>query len=76
MTPPLEPPLGREMILGIIHPFFVYTLLIVIILALIFYWLIRNTGKKESSLELLKKRYASGKIDRETFNAMKKDLAE
>jgi uncharacterized membrane protein len=69
------PPLGQEMILGILHPFFVYTVLIVLALALIFYWLIRKTSKEESSLDILRKRYANGEIGRETYNTMKKDLS-
>lgn len=63
------------MILGILHPFFLYTVLIILALALIFYWLIRKTSKEESSLEILRKRYASGEISRETYNTMKKDLS-
>jgi len=36
-------------------------------------WL-RERGHEESPLDILKKRYASGKIDRDTFEQMKKDI--
>jgi len=36
----------------------------------------RGQDPKESSLEILKKRYASGEIDRDTFEQMKKDINE
>lgn len=34
-----------------------------------------KTARDESSIEILKKRYASGEIDRQTFESMKKDLS-
>ena len=34
----------------------------------------RGQEQKESSLDILKKRYASGEIDRDAFEQMKKDL--
>ena len=73
---PNPPPFGQEPILGIFPPYFVYTLMIVLMMAAIFYWLIRHQKMKESPMELLKRRYAGGEIDRETFREMKKDLAE
>lgn len=33
-----------------------------------------KTSRDESSLELLKRRYANGEIDRQTFESMKKDM--
>lgn len=73
---PLPPPLGREMILGIFPPYFVYTLLIILFIAMIFYWLIRNSHRKESAIDILKKRYAAGEIDKETYERMKEDITE
>jgi putative membrane protein len=73
---PLPPTIGSELLFGVFPFYFVYTLIIILLLALIFYWLIRNEKKKESPLELLKRRYAGGEIDSETFKSMKKDLAD
>jgi uncharacterized membrane protein len=76
MATPLEPPFGREMIFGIFHPFMVYTIIVVLGIAIIFYWLIRRAGMKDTPVEILKKRYAGGEIDTETYKATKKELAE
>lgn len=41
-------------------------------------WLVRKapttTGTKNSSLDILKERYAKGEINKEQFEGMKKDL--
>ncbi len=76
MAPPIEPPFGREMIFGLFHPFFVYTIIVVLGIAIIFYWLIRRAGMKDTALEILKKRYAGGEIDTETYKTMKEELSE
>lgn len=34
----------------------------------------RNTRREESPLDILKRRYANGEIDKERFEQMKKDL--
>jgi putative membrane protein len=72
----LPPPLGRDLLFGVFPPYFVYTLVIILTIALIFYWLIRHEKKKETPLDLLKRRYAAGEIDSETFKKMKEDLAD
>ncbi|MCF8042377.1 MAG: SHOCT domain-containing protein [Desulfarculaceae bacterium] len=36
----------------------------------------RPTGRSESALEVLKRRYASGEIDREQYQSMRKELEE
>jgi len=36
----------------------------------------RGEDRQESSLDILKRRYASGEIDRDTFEQMKKDIKE
>jgi putative membrane protein len=69
-------PMGRERVLDIFPHYLIYTLIIILAIALIFYWLTKNARKKETATEILKKRYAGGEIDRETFNQMKEDLAE
>ncbi|MBN2250582.1 MAG: SHOCT domain-containing protein [Candidatus Altiarchaeota archaeon] len=63
------------MILGVFPPYFVYTLLIILFIAIIFYWLIRS-HRKESAMDILKRRYAGGEIDKETYWKMKEELAE
>ena len=66
--------MGREPFLGVFPPYYLYTMLIIFIMALIFYWLIHNARKKETAIDILKKRYAKVEIDKETFGSMKKEL--
>jgi putative membrane protein len=62
---------------------FMFLVPIAFIVAIIFLirWLIvstgqsRETGTGESALDILKKRYARGEIDRDEFEEKKKDLA-
>jgi len=68
--------LGPELIFGIFPPYYVYTLAIILSIALIFYWLIRTQVKKDTPIELLQKRYARGEIDAGTFRDMKKELIQ
>lgn len=68
---------GGKIFLEIIPPFLIWNLIVILVVALIFYWLTRGARKtNETPLDLLKKRYASGGIDRQTFLDMKKDLTE
>lgn len=61
---------GSYWIIGLI-----FWLLILIGLVLLIKYLWEGSGKKEeSSLELLKKRYARGEISKEEFEEKKKDL--
>ena len=73
---PTTPPIGPELLFGVFPLYFVYTLAIILLIALIFYWLIRNQVRKDTPLELLKKRYAGGEIDAESFRDMKKEITE
>jgi putative membrane protein len=68
--------MGRELVMDVFPLYFLYTIIIVLIIALIFYWLIHTARRKETALDILKKRYAGGEIGKETFDQMKKDLAE
>ena len=68
--------MGRELVMDVFPLYFLYTIVIVLIIALIFYWLIHTARKKETALDILKKRYAAGEIDKEKFGQMKQDLAE
>ena len=60
-------------------PFFGPVFWILIIIGSVYFvrWLAssKEGGDRESSLDILKRRYARGEIDRETFERMKKDLA-
>ena len=69
-------PMGRELVMDVFPLYFLYTIVIVLIIALIFYWLIHTARKKETATDILKKRYAAGEIDKEKFDQMKQDLAE
>ena len=70
------PPIGHELLFDVFPPYFVYTLAIILSIALIFYWLIRNQVKKDTALELLKKRYARGEIDYESFRDLIKEISD
>ncbi len=69
----IEIPLEHNMVFGLFHPFYVYSILIVLVMAVIFYWLIRSIHEKDTPVDILEKRYALGEIDKETFRQMKKD---
>ncbi|OYT54876.1 MAG: hypothetical protein B6U72_01150 [Candidatus Altiarchaeales archaeon ex4484_2] len=51
-------------------------LLFILVLALIFYWLLRGSGRHDTPMDLLKMRYVRGEIDKETFLEMKEDLSD
>jgi uncharacterized membrane protein len=73
---PVQPAIEPGLIFGVFPTYFVYTLAIILSIALIFYWLIRTQVKKDAPMELLKKRYARGEIDAESFRGMKKEITE
>jgi uncharacterized membrane protein len=68
--------IGKEPLLGFIHPFFAVNILTVLLVALIFYWLVKSSQKKQEPLEVIKRRYALGEIDREAYLVMRKDLSD
>ncbi|MGC1402255.1 MAG: SHOCT domain-containing protein, partial [Thermodesulfobacteriota bacterium] len=60
----------------------IFWVLLVVLIVLLIRWLLssgqganRGHGGGESALEILKKRYARGEIDKEEFEAKKKDLS-
>jgi putative membrane protein len=69
---------------GWFWPIFMIIIPITIIVGIIFLirWLIissdgaKKTGKEISALDILKRRYAQGEIDKDEFKQKKKDLAE
>ncbi len=59
----------------------VFQLLILFLVLLIFWWLLRGSKEyaantKESPLDLVKKRYATGEITKKEFEQLRKDLEE
>ena len=57
-------------------PFLLWNLLIIGLVALIFYWLLKTAKKSESAIEVLKIRYVAGEIDKETFLSLKEDISD
>ncbi|MFH1404373.1 MAG: hypothetical protein ABIH11_08910 [Candidatus Altiarchaeota archaeon] len=66
----------KSLFLGFIPPHILWNIGVIIVVALIFYWLTRGSKSHDSSLEMLKKRYVSGEIDKDTFLKMKEDIAD
>lgn len=81
MNPPQHMMDGWGSGFGMIVMVLIWLLFLVLIVTLIWF-LIRKGGKSssksdnESSLEILKKRYARGEIDEEEFRRMKKEISE
>lgn len=56
-----------------------FWVLIIVGVVLVIRWLLNqgtrnSSGTEENALDVLKRRYARGEIDKETFDAMKRDL--
>jgi len=52
-----------------------FWILVIVSTVFIIRWLReRGESQQESSLDILKRRYASGEIDRDTFEQMRKDI--
>ena len=56
--------------------FIIFWLLIILGIAAIIRWFNAKTWKKESSIEILEKRYAKGEISKEEFEKMKEKIKE
>ena len=59
----------------------IFWVLLIVLIVLLIRWLLssghgdnQDRGRGESALEILKKRYARGEIDKEEFEAKKRDL--
>ncbi len=53
---------------------FIFWILVLIGLVLLIKYLWEGRGRKDSAIEILKRRYASGEISKEEFEEKKKDL--
>ncbi len=54
--------------------FWVIVIIVIVLLAKLILGGTKKEGKSETALDILKKRYANGEIDREEFDSIKKDL--
>ena len=65
---------GMRPFMGV-HPYsWVFQLLILVAVGFIIYWVFKG-NKKESAMDIVKKRYAKGEITEKEFKKIKKDLA-
>jgi putative membrane protein len=70
--------MGYGMMYGYGWPHILCGILLIAGIVLLAVWLFRQSGAKhteqETALDILKKRYASGEIDKEEFERMKREL--
>ena len=65
---------GLKPLMGF-HPYgWVFQLLILVAVGLIIYWVARG-NKKESAMDIVRKRYAKGEISEKEFHKIKKELS-
>ncbi len=76
MDPAIRDPFHRNLLFGFLHPSILWNIGIFLLVALIFYWLLKSSKKRETALDLLKKRYVTGEIDKDAFLQMKKDITD
>ena len=64
---------GMKLFMGV-HPYsWIFQLLILIAVGLIIYWVIKG-NKRESAIDIVKKRYAKGEITEKEFKKIKREL--
>ncbi len=72
--------MGYDMMYGYNWIFMLFSMLLIVGIVLLAVWLFRqsSTGtghsREETPLDILKKRYAKGEIDKEEFEQKKRDL--
>lgn len=70
--------MGYDMMYGYNWIFMLFGMLLIVGIVLLTVWLFRQSGarrdREETPLEILKKRYAKGEIDKEEFEQKKRDL--
>lgn len=65
---------GMRPFMGV-HPYsWIFQLLILVAVGLIIYWVFKG-NKKESALDIVKKRFAKGEITEKEFKKIKKEIA-
>ena len=65
---------GMRPFMGV-HPYsWVFQLLILVAVGFIIYWVFKG-NKKESAMDIFRKRYAKGEITEKEFKKIKKDLS-
>ena len=72
-------PIFWDPVLGVIPMPLIWNLMTVLLVALIFWWLLRGShgrGEAESPENALKRRYVAGEIDRKTFLQMREDIRD
>ena len=61
--------------MGVLWPLFIlFWILLIAGVVVVIGWLLR--GKADSPLEIMRRRYARGEIDRETYTRMRQELRE
>ena len=61
--------------MGVLWPLFIlFWILLIAGVVVVIGWLLR--GKADTPLEILRRRYARGEIDRETYTRMRQELRE
>ena len=73
---------GYDMMYGYGWIYMLLGILFMVGIVLLIVWLVRQSGagnagssdREETALDILKKRYAKGEIDKEEFERMKRDL--
>ena len=69
---------GYDMMYGYNWLYMLFGMLLIAGIALLAVWVFRQSGaghgKEETPVDILKKRYARGEIDREEFEQKKRDL--
>ncbi len=71
------PPFFGDQLFGVIPMHVVWNFTVVLLVILIFWWLIRGSHKNgETAMDLLKRRYVAGELDRETYLRMKSDITD
>ncbi len=71
-----HPFFGRDLLFGFVPWPMIWNVATTLLVVLIFWWLVKSSKTGEKPLELLKKRYVSGEIDKKTFMDMKRDISE
>lgn len=67
---------GKKLFFGFIHPYLLGNIIIIGLVALIFWYLLKTAKKTETALDVLKKKYIAGEIDKKKYLALKEDISD